>query len=113
MTALFESFSLTIIHDVFSLPILTYLLFSWIRKPILDSGFPLISHFNTHIVVSPMDFKLCEILGLGFRDFVEDVWYQREGVGILHGHHIKLSVVLDQAWAPVLLLDEEDQGCHG
>jgi len=37
MTALFESLSLMIIHDVLSLLILTYLLFSQIGKPILDT----------------------------------------------------------------------------
>jgi len=39
MTALFESLSLTIICNIFSLLISTYLLFSQIRKPILDSSF--------------------------------------------------------------------------
>jgi len=38
MTALSESLSLMIICDIFSLSILTYLLFSWIGKPIIDSG---------------------------------------------------------------------------
>ena len=37
MTALSESFPLMIIHDIFSLLISTSLLFSWIRKPILDT----------------------------------------------------------------------------
>jgi len=37
MTALFESFSLTIILDVFSLSILTLLHFSRVGKPVLDS----------------------------------------------------------------------------
>src|SRR5882724_12370090 len=37
MTALSESFSLMIIHDIFPLPISTFLLFSWLRKPVLDS----------------------------------------------------------------------------
>src|SRR5882724_1508993 len=36
-TALSESFPLTIIRDVFSLPISTFLLFSQVRKPILDN----------------------------------------------------------------------------
>src|SRR5882724_7283806 len=36
MTALFESFSLTIILDVFSLSIPTLLHFSWVGKPVLD-----------------------------------------------------------------------------
>ena len=37
MTALYESLLLTIIHDVYSVLILTYLNFGWVRKPILDS----------------------------------------------------------------------------
>ena len=37
MTALFESFLLTIICDVFSVSILTYFLFCQVRKPVLDS----------------------------------------------------------------------------
>src|SRR5882724_6361111 len=41
-------------------------------------------------------------------DIVNDVWDQREGVGILHSHRIKLLVVLYQAQAPILLLHEED-----
>jgi len=36
MTALSESFSLMIIRDVFPLMILTFLHFSWVRKPVLD-----------------------------------------------------------------------------
>jgi len=38
MMALFKSFSLMIICDIFSLLILTYLRFSWVGKPILDSS---------------------------------------------------------------------------
>src|SRR5882724_2229870 len=38
MTALSESFYLTSIHNVFSWLISTFLLFSQIRKPILDRG---------------------------------------------------------------------------
>ena len=51
MTALFESFSLTFIRDLFSLSILTYLWFSQVRKPVLDTdiisdqGKHFISHF--------------------------------------------------------------------
>ena len=56
MTALSESSSLTIICDVFSLPISTYLLFSQVGKPILDSGpanshkiYPPSKHASWHI----------------------------------------------------------------
>jgi len=37
MTALFVSLLLTTIHDVFSTLILTYLHFSQVRKPVLDT----------------------------------------------------------------------------
>jgi len=37
MTALSESFSLRIICDVFPLPNSTFLLFSWVGKPVLDT----------------------------------------------------------------------------
>ena len=60
-----------------------------------EGSFPLVSLFNMHVVVSPTDVQLCEVLGIGFRDLVKDVWDQREGVGILHCHCIELLVVLD------------------
>jgi len=37
MTALFESLLLMIICDIFSASILAYSLFSWVRKPVLDT----------------------------------------------------------------------------
>ena len=56
MTALSESLFLMIIHDVFSAWILTYLLFSQVRKPILES-------VVTYEVVSDVDvFSMCMIL---------------------------------------------------
>jgi len=36
----------------------------------------------------------------------------RVRVGALHSHCIELSKILDKAEAPVLLFDEEEQGCH-
>src|SRR5882724_8194155 len=77
------------------------------------AAFHLSPSFNMHLVLSSMDIQLHEILGLGFGDVAEDVWDQREGVGILHSHCVELSVILDQVWAFILLLDEENQGCHG
>jgi len=50
-----------------------------------------------HIIVSPTDVHFHEIFGFGFWDFVEDVLGSEGGVGILHGHCVKLSVALDQA----------------
>ena len=43
----------------------------------LKGGLPLVSFFDTNIVVSPVNVQLSEIPNLGFRDLVEDVWDQR------------------------------------
>src|SRR5882724_7079693 len=40
-------------------------------------GLPLVSFFDLNVVVSPENVQLSEVLGLGFRDLVEDVWDQR------------------------------------
>src|SRR5882724_10279324 len=48
MTALSESFCLTSIHIVFSWPISTLLLFSQIRKPILDTLLPYVPPTIVH-----------------------------------------------------------------
>src|SRR5882724_5034407 len=55
MTALSESFSLMIICDVFSLLILTSLLFSRVGKPILDNiiELPLLSNISFILGTSP------------------------------------------------------------
>src|SRR5882724_7607014 len=49
-----------------------------------------------HMLLQPQwTSNLGKISSLGLRYFIEDVWDQEEGVGILHGHCIELSVVLD------------------
>src|SRR5882724_7783300 len=53
MTALFKSFSLMIIHDVFSLLILTYLQFIQVGKPVLDRHNMSPIHVS-HLAVSPL-----------------------------------------------------------
>ena len=59
MTTLFESLSLMLIHDVFSRLIPTYLLFSWIRKPILDRDPEQCTVlFFAHTPWSPIGFNL-------------------------------------------------------
>ena len=42
-------------------------------------SFPLISLFDLYVVVAPADVQLGEILSLGLRYFIEDVWDQGEG----------------------------------
>ena len=76
------------------------------------SCLPLISFLNPYIVVSPSDIQLGEIFHLGFGHTVEDVWDQGQRVGVLYSHHIELTIILDKVEAPILLFDEEDQGCH-
>src|SRR5882724_2878796 len=51
--------------------------------------------FDLYVVVTPADVQLGKILSLGLRYFIEDIWDQGEGVGILNSHCIELLVVLD------------------
>src|SRR5882724_4715477 len=53
MTTLFESFFSMIVHDIISLLILTYLLFIWTGKPILD---------NTLVSASPITVSACTLV---------------------------------------------------
>jgi len=78
----------------------------------LKVGFPLISLLDPYIVVSPSDIQLGEVIHLGFGHFVEDIRDQGQEVSVLHGHHIELLIILDNAEASIFLLDEEDGGCH-
>ena len=62
----------------------------------LEGGLPLISLFDLYIVISPSCVQLCEVLGVGVQDMVDDIWDKGKWVGILHRHCIKLSVILDK-----------------
>src|SRR5882724_65767 len=75
----------------------------------LKSCLPLISFTNPHIVVSPSDIQLGEVFHLGFGHAVEDVWDKGQRVGVLYGHHIELSIILDKVETPILIFDEEDR----
>ena len=77
-----------------------------------EGSLPLVSLFDLYIVISPSYVQLCEVLGFGVRDPVDDIWDEGKWVGILHHHHIKLLVILAELWFPILLLDKEDRGCH-
>ena len=43
----------------------------------LEGCFPLISFFYMHIVVPPVNVKLCEVLSLATCNFIHNVWHQR------------------------------------
>ena len=67
------------------------------KAPIRPEGsFPLVSLFDPHIVISPSYVQLCEVLGLGVRDLVDDIRDKGEWIGILHCHRVKLSVILEE-----------------
>src|SRR5882672_340987 len=74
---------------------------------------PLVSILDSHIVVYPSDVQFGEVLHFGSGHHIEDVGDQGQGVGILHGQHVELTVVLDEVEASVLFLNEEDGGGHG
>ena len=61
-----------------------------------EGSFPLVSLFDPYIVISPSYVQLCEVLGLGVRDPVDDIWDEGEWIGILHRYRVKLLVILDK-----------------
>src|SRR6266481_9415217 len=77
-----------------------------------EGHFPLITLFDAHIVISPTYIQLCEVLGFGFRNIVDNIGDEGEWVGVLHRHGIELPVVLHELELTVLLIDKEDWGCH-
>ena len=62
----------------------------------LEGSLPLISLFDLYVVISPSYVHLCEVLGFGVRDLVDDIWDEGKRVGIFYRHCIKLSVILDE-----------------
>jgi len=83
------------------------------EAPICSEGsLPLIPLLDLYVVVSPMYVQLCEILCLGVRNLIDDIWHEGGAGGVLHRHRIELSVVLDELQFPILLFHEEDWGCH-
>src|SRR6266481_3973418 len=81
-------------------------------KACSESSFPLITLFDTHIVISPTYIQLREVLGFGFRNLVDNIGDEGEWVGVLHHHGIELLVVLHEPELTVLLINKEDWGCH-
>ena len=67
------------------------------EAPIHSEGsLPLISLFDSYIVVPPMYTQFRKVSGLGARNLVDNVQYEGKRVGVLHCHHIELSVILDE-----------------
>ena len=62
----------------------------------LEGSFPLISFFDSYIVVSPMYIQFRKVSGLGVRNPVDNIRHEGQRVGVLHCHCIELLVVLDK-----------------
>jgi hypothetical protein len=55
-------------------------------------GLPLVSVFDSDIVISPLDIELSERLGIS--EFVDEVGNEREGIGIVNSVFVDIPVVL-------------------
>jgi hypothetical protein len=60
-----------------------------------ECGFPLVTFSNSHIVISPMNVKLGEDLGI--LDLINEFRDQWERVVILDSHAIEFPIVLDRS----------------
>ena len=63
-----------------------------------------------HIVISPLDVKFHEVLGiLKGIDQVGDKWWW---IAVLFGDVIQSLIVLNWAESPIFLFDKEERGSH-
>ncbi|KAG5334194.1 hypothetical protein C0989_004080 [Termitomyces sp. Mn162] len=75
-----------------------------------ESSLPLISLLNAHIIVTPLDIQLSEVLHT--LEVVNELGDEGERVTVLHCHGIEYLIVLNQSEGAILLFDEEDQRSH-
>ena len=74
-----------------------------------ESSFPLMSIFDSDIVISPSDIELGEYL-CPF-EFIDEIRNKWEGVSIADCVFIDVSIVLTGARATIFFLDKEERGC--
>src|ERR1700749_634400 len=67
---------------------------------------PLIALLNAHIVVIPAHIQSSE--NLSSLKTIQQFLSQRQRIGILLGHRIQSTVVNNQTYTPILLLNKED-----
>ena len=85
--------------------------YSWFEEPFMsdERSFPLMSIFDSDIVIPPSDVKLSEYLcPLEFIDEIRNKW---EGVCIMDCVFVDVSIVLTGVEATILFLDKEERGC--
>ena len=72
-----------------------------------EGGFPLVSVFDSYIVISPPNIEFGEDLSVS--QFIYEVRDERKGVGVADGVFIDVAVVLARAESSILLFDEEER----
>ena len=73
------------------------------------SCLPLVTIFDSHVVVSPVNIEFGENIGVS--QFIYKIREERKGVGITDGVFIDIMVVLARTESSVFLFDKEEGGC--
>jgi len=63
---------------------------------------PFVSGLDTYVIETPLDVKLCEVLGS--TELGDELGDEREGVLVLDGCGVQCTIVLDQPERAILLL---------
>jgi len=70
-----------------------------------------VSGLDTYIIETPLDIKLCEVLGS--TELGNKFGDKGEGVPVLDSYSVQYAIVLDQLERTILLFNEEHWGCDG
>src|SRR6266404_571506 len=83
----------------------------WLKQAIfcLKCSFFLIASFNPDVIVSPMDIKFCEDVGI--LDLAYEIWYKWQWIAIADGVFIQLAIILYWVQFTVFLFDKEEGRC--
>ena len=77
-----------------------------------EGRLPLVTIFDSYVVVSPADVELSENLGVS--QLVHEIGDEGKGVGVADGMFVDVMIVLARAESSILLFDkEEGRGLRG
>ena len=74
-----------------------------------EGSFPLVAILDVNVVVSPVNIELGEVVSVF--QLVHKVRDEREGISVMGGMFVKVSIVLTRTEFAILLLDKEERGC--